>query len=253
MKYIKHLIILVGVVSLFSCASNSFVAQNFNPHANKHIKTINVVASAPLEEVPVTVRNHAGMSFGLIGAIVASVDISDRTTTYNNALSPLKIEWQTELQSALQQQLETAGYQVNTTEHNPSLLQKEGKHKLTPELFSSSDAVLFTNYSLRYMSAGMADAYQPYVVVSATLYDSIENIVYTQAFHYGFPEKSAEFLHITADTHYSFQKLSQLVDNIDSSVEGLKTGLVKIAEYIGQDLTPPSQTMSAPIAQTGSE
>lgn len=106
---------------------------------------------------------------------------------------------------------------------------------------------------LQYISAGMSDAYQPYVLVSAKLYDSNQNLIYSQLFHYGFPENSDNMLHLTADSEYSYQTLRNMVAEVENSAAGLKKGFVKIAEYIGQDLKQSPKEMSAPAIQTGSE
>jgi hypothetical protein len=106
----KWLIVVFVVVIQAGCAS--IPKQAFNKEANRGILQITLVEPAVERDVAVVNLGHPGNHFGLIGAIIASGQISAKTTEFTKVLKAKGFDLPAEFETALIGELERAGYTV---------------------------------------------------------------------------------------------------------------------------------------------
>ena len=105
-------IFLVGVLglSLVGCANIPRTA--FNKEANKNIKKIAVIEQKDQEKYNVNILAHPGAGFGLIGGIVAAVDMNAKSNRLTTAIDPKETQLQSRFTDMLVKKLESVGFTV---------------------------------------------------------------------------------------------------------------------------------------------
>lgn len=238
MRSLKTFGALALVVMLVGCAA-PMKKQAFNRDAAGHIKSV-VIAHTPNQDAyEAMVVNHPGMSFGLIGGLVAAADMQAKTSRLTNALNPAETRLQERFTAKLREGLEKAGYQC-TVVALPKDAKEEQVFALAKEK-GSGDAVLAVHLTGAYWAAGPTSDYFPRVHAKVRALDAAKGgvVLYEDTFSYGYAETQMQTVHMASDAQYRFASMETLVSDPNKTREGLYNGLDAIVAQIVADLKKP--------------
>lgn len=226
---------IVAILVLAACAQ--IPKQAFNRSANKDIKTIAILEPANSGEIAVQNLGHPGMSFGLIGGLIAAVDISAKTKEFTTLATQKSLNYVGEYQSALVQALENHGYVVKTLK--VSREKSLDFLKTYDDLDPSVDAYLDMGLSCGYLSASSGTDYIPTVRSGVRLIKrSTKEVLYQDIVSYGYEMRAARAISIPAEPKYYFKDFEALKVGMDVAVGGLRVGFPLVANQIANDIRP---------------
>ncbi|WP_304794064.1 hypothetical protein [Aquabacterium sp.] len=226
----------VALITVLSACVQAPKKQAFNHEAAAHIKTVAIVQAPNQESYDVVILGHPGMSFGLIGGLVAAADMASKSTDLNKAIDPAETRLQERFSAKLSEGLAKAGYVPNIV-----MLPKDAKEdqvlSLVKQQGNSGDAVLRINLSGAYWAAGPSTDYFPRLEAKvAALEASSGNVLYEDTISYGYAMPNAQTVHLASDSQYRFNDMSSLTQNPVKTREGLYSGLDAIVAQIVADL-----------------
>jgi hypothetical protein len=228
------LIVLLGSLLVTGCATK-FEKQAFNNEASAGIKKIAVQQWNDLDEYGVRVLNHPGMSFGLIGGLVAAADTAVKTKKLNDALNPKTTRLTTDFYAKAMPGLQQAGYEVVAVPVKRGAQPAEAKE--TVRVMKGQDAFLLLTFEAGYLAAGASTSYYPFVAMTAELNDSKSKaVLYKEAYHYGYNSGNKDVVFIEAAADCKFADIDKLVANIDKTRSCLSDSVDILVKQMVADL-----------------
>jgi hypothetical protein len=208
--------------------------QAFNRDDNRSISRIGLLEQTEQEKYFVENLGHPGVAFGLIGGIVAAIDIETKKNSFSELMSARQFRLVDEFQTAIAKELGNVGYTVKMIKPIRT------KHAMLEEykaLDSEVDAYLDFTIRAGYMCASSAADYIPAVHTVVRLVKSgTMEIIYQEVIYYGYKLGAKEAASITADGQYYFGDFGTLSSNADLALEGLRKGVALTANHIAQTL-----------------
>lgn len=235
MRSIKTFGVITLVAMLAACVQAP-KKQAFNHEAAAHIKTVAIAQTPNQDAYDVVILGHPGMSFGLIGGLVAAADMASKTTDLNKAIDPAETRLQERFSAKLSESLSKAGYTANIV-----MLPKDTKEDqvlpLLKQQGKDADAVLRINLTGAYWAAGPSTDYFPRLEAKvAALESSSGNVLYEDTISYGYAMPNAQTVHLASDAKYRFRDMGSLTKDPVTTRDGLYSGLDAIVAQIVADL-----------------
>lgn len=228
--------ILLFVVLLAGCATVQ--RQAFNAAAATHVKNVVVTQVQNQDEYYINILGHPGMSFGLVGGLIAAADMQMKTTQLTKAIDAKETRLQERFSEKLAKQLKAAGYEPQIV-----VLPKDAKGDQALTLGkqgAGGDAVLLVEMSAGYWAAGPASDYFPRVVARVKAVDAkTDKTLYEDTISYGYAMPQAQTVHLASDAAYRFKDMDALVADPGKTRQGLYLGLDALAQQIVSDLKKP--------------
>jgi hypothetical protein len=222
----------VGLVLITGCAN--VPKQPFNREAHRDINQITVLEAGFAKEYPVVNVGHAGMSFGLIGALIATADISSKTNQFTKEIAAKGFDAAKEYQDALVAALEKAGYSVRLVKV------ARPKDKFLDNYASvagDSQAVLDSTIHAGYAAASGGSDYVPTFASTLRLVRTKgKQVLYQDVINYGYENRQKESVSIASEKTYFFVDFPALMKNTDLALEGMRVGIPLVVNQIAQDL-----------------
>ena len=220
-------------LSLVGCATVE--KQAFNKEAASGIKSIAVTERTGEESYDVNIIAHPGVSFGLVGGLVAAADLMAKSSKLTGALDPAQTQLQQMLAKKLAQSLNAAGYQTEIVPVAKTVDNKEVHSAVRSKV--NTDALLTVSVQGLYVAAGPASDYFPYVVVHVLSTDVKTGAkLYQDTITYGYNFPSTKTVHLPGNPDGRFKNMDELVLDPKRTREELYSGLEAIAAQIAADL-----------------
>lgn len=228
-------------VSLSGCVSMP-KQQAFNREANANLKNIAVLETHKTH-TSVFMLNHPGMSFGLIGGLVAASDQASKEKKFHAIMEKAGFEPLSYFKERLNAHLLERGYTVTW----PAALVESTKNQRSSfglrKAYSSVgnvDAQLDVNFGfVGYAAAGAGknSPYRPTVTVGVRLVsaDGKQNL-YTDYVAYNNVFNLPNAVAVNADQLYSYPGFDELEASGTQSVEGLKLAIDSVAAEVARQL-----------------
>jgi PBP1b-binding outer membrane lipoprotein LpoB len=233
MNFKSLAIVLVSVLFASGCAQMN--KQAFNKDANVSLKSIAISQPQIQDEYETVVLGHPGMSFGLVGALVAAADMQSKTNQLTAVIEPKELRLQDRFVTKLSENLKKAGY---TTQVVP--LPKEVNDDQAVDYVKKNavtDAVLAVKVRGSYLAAGPSSDYFPYIFVNVKkMHAQTGAILYEDNFTYGYTMQNMQTVHFASDSSYRFATIDILTADPAKTRQALIAGIDSIVEQIALDL-----------------
>ncbi len=238
LKLIKALLLVVVVTGLVGCAQ-PLKKQAFNSAAAAHIVTLVVTQKPNQDQYDAAVLAHPGVSFGLIGGLIAAADMQNKSNQLTASIDPKETRLQERLGFILQNRLTQSGYQVKTV-----TLKKDTKDEeilgQVRALGETSDAVLSVDLTGAYWAAGPGSDYFPRLVARVKKIDGKDGkTLYEDLLTYGYNSPQLQSVHLISAEQFRFATIGALTADAAKTRKGLLDGLDAIADQIVIDLKKP--------------
>lgn len=226
---------LVVVAAGFLAGCAQVPRQAFNAQAAAHVKTVVVACPENQKEYPVNVLGHPGMSFGLIGGLVAAADMQMKSTKLTAAINPAEARIQERFGEDLKAQLQKVGYQAQVV-YVPEGTSIDDAVRKAKER-ASGDAVMVVSLYAGYWAAGPSTDYFPRMLAKVKTFDSqSQKVLYEDSISYGYTTPQAQTVHLASEPTYRFGNIDVLVAEPAKTRQGLYAGAEALAQQIAQDL-----------------
>lgn len=226
-------LLLLATLIFGGCATVNKQAFNREAAAELHAVLITQEPNQALYEAAVI--GHAGESFGLIGGLIAMVDINSKSERLTNAIDSSKTRLQERLAEKLVEGLREVGYQTSVM-----VIGKDAPDDKVLEQargLGNYQAVLHTQMNAGYWAAGHATNYVPKIYVRARLVElKSGQVLFEDIFSYGYRSPDIESIHLAADRRYSYADIGKLSSSADEARQGLIDGVSALAKQIASDL-----------------
>jgi hypothetical protein len=257
-RTLQLLIATFLALTLAACAMPE--KQAFNRSANKSIKSITILEPSPSEGFGVSVQNHPGLSFGLIGAAVYAAEMQSKSKSLDEVMKPYNWSLTDELVKQLDAALVSAGYQVKRAKFDRERFKLVANYKelndnkaIKPMLDTDAWLDVQTRDPLYVANSPTAD-YMPSIGLTARLVKSRDqSLLYREDFFYGFsfPAGRLEPVVIAADAKHRYQNMDVLKRDTKETLAGVSDGVPRLVSRIVQDishdgLTRPTQGSASP-------
>ena len=210
--------------------------QAYNKEAATNIKSIAITSNDKKEEYETFVVAHPGLSFGLIGGLIAAADMQAKTTKLTASLDPATTRLQARMAQKLSESLAKGGYEAALLNVDEDMSDQTLATKLKSKV--SSNALLLLNIRGKYVAAGVQSDYVPYIVVEVKTIDNVSGkMLYQDTISYGYTFANDKTVHLSADEAYRFKDIDTLVADPVKTREGLYSGIDAIALQIAADLS----------------
>lgn len=208
--------------------------QAFNAQAAKSIHKVVLARSQNQTQYDTNILGHPGMSFGLIGGLIAAADMQAKSVKLTTAIDPKETRVQERLADKLKARLEQAGYEpsvlvlpAGTTPDQALALGKK----------EPADAVLLVDLYAGYWAAGPSTDYFPRMLAKVKAMDvHTQKVLYEDSISYGYAMPQMQTVHLASDPAYRFASVDALVADPAKTREGLYAGVDALAEQIASDL-----------------
>jgi hypothetical protein len=228
----RNVLMLLGCLVLAACMTVPHHA--YNKSANVHVKKIALVSVANPAEYSVNLVNHPGMSFGLVGGLVAAADVSSKSKTFTQQQVEKYLALGPELTAALRDALRAGGFEVVDVAVDPAA-RVEFLKEYPP---AECDAFLDTTVrGAGYWAQFASTPYLPTMFVPVRLVDSrTQRVLYTtEVFNTdGMVPKGGT--QVQPDTAYAFADFAALKADPAKAADGLKKAARNVAGQIVSDL-----------------
>jgi len=228
----RFIYVVLLTVILVGCAGVQ--RQGFNKDANQGLNRIGLLEQVEQEKYFVENLGHPGMSFGLVGGLVAVADIESKKNKFTELMKARDFRVVDEFQRMLATELADAGYSVKM------IKPQRAKHAFLEKyggLDDDVDAYLDFTLGAGYMCGSSSADYLPTIHSVVRLIKRVSNeILYQEIIYYGYKFKAKEAACLTADPQHYFKNFDALTTNADSALEGLKKGVPLITKHIAQSL-----------------
>jgi hypothetical protein len=219
--------------------------QSFN--RTEHQITNIVVLPMRRSEPQVSMMNHPGQNFGLIGLLVTEADLASKSEKLRGHLIRANFDQGLILRESLGHALQQRGYTVAWPEHLIESYPKTPRdwtgERKTYRPMSNGQAQLDVNYSfIGYAAAGATrDApYRPTVTVSVRLMSADgRSTLFSDIFSYNNLDTAPsrrDWVTIEADPRFSYPRFDDLEAADAQSAEGLRVAIETIAGKIAERL-----------------
>jgi hypothetical protein len=226
-------LVLGTVVLLAGCAP--MPRQAFNAQAAAHVKKVIVARAENQVEYPVQIIGHPGMSFGLIGGLVAAADMQVKSGKLTAAIDVKETRVQERFAVRLKERLDKAGYEtvVVTLPKGTSIDQGLAQARQK----ASGDAVVVVDLYAGYWAAGPSSDYFPRMVAKVKTFDArSDKVLYEDSISYGYAMPQAQTVHLASEPRYRFASIDTLVADPVLTRQGLYVGVDALVEQIVNDL-----------------
>jgi len=228
------LVILAATAALLAgCAQ--VPRQAFNAAAAGHVHKVVVTQAQNQDEYDVNMVGHPGVSFGLIGGLIAAADLQSKTNDLTKSIDPKETRLQERFGEKLAAQLKAAGYDTEVV-----VLPKDTKEEQALSLAkqrAGCDAVLFVEMRAGYWAAGPATDYFPRIIAKVKEVDSkSDKVLYEDTITYGYAMPRVQTVHLASAPAYRFKDVGELVASPAKTREGLYLGVDAITQQIVADL-----------------
>ncbi|MDD5059045.1 MAG: hypothetical protein PHQ60_14345 [Sideroxydans sp.] len=222
------------VATLSGCAN--FQKQALDKSMAQKIDKVAIVdAREPVKYVTMNF-GHPGMMFGAIGGAIAGADMEAKGTQFTNALRSKGFAIAQHLTDKTAENLLKRGYKV---EHVPDTrVEKEGKLVLDyKEVKTDADVVMnITPTMVGYVSTRGVNSYIPTVgIVVEMVSKNSSEVIYREHFMYGWEPSAGQWIHVPAETGYSYSSFQDLMDKSANAADGLTSGAELVSARIAQD------------------
>jgi hypothetical protein len=208
--------------------------QAYNKSANTHVKTIALVSVANPAEYSVNLVNHPGMSFGLVGGLVAAADVGSKSKTFTQQQVDKYLALGPELTAALRDELRAGGFEVVDLAVGP-----DARAEFLKE-YPAAECDAFLDTTIRgagYWAQYPSTPYLPTIFAPVRLVDSrTRKVLYTtQIFNTdgNVPKGGTQ---LQPDTAFAFADFPALKADPTKAADGLKKAARKVALQIVSDL-----------------
>ncbi len=231
----RKIAIILVAFALISAGCASAPKQAFNRAAHSSINTIVILEPAPPKEYEVANLGHAGLSFGLIGGLVAAADISAKTSEFTQLMKTRNFKASDEYRDALVASLEKSGYTVKVqgVARNEQDLLKTYSN-LDPEADAYVDSLIKTGY---YSAAGATDYVPLFRTHVRMVKRGTNEVVYEEQVAYGYENRADKAVSLAADKKYYFKDFAAIKSGADAALEGMRAGIPLVASRIAQDIS----------------
>jgi hypothetical protein len=230
----KFVAAMATVAVMAGCANQPLPRQAFNAAAAGHVKKVVVTQSPNQETYEAAVLGHPGMSFGLIGGLVAAADMSAKSTKLTNAIGVSETKLQERMAVRLAERLREGGYEVLIATVPKDA--KEEQALVAARNGGQSDAVLLVNVVGAYWAAGPSTDYFPRMQVQVKQLDTAGKTLYEDTFTYGYAMANAQTVHLASDPKYRFKDIDVLIADPALTRSGLFDGVEAISAHVANDL-----------------
>lgn len=225
--------VLVSVVFASGCAQMN--KQAFNKEANLALKSVAISQPQIQDEYETVVLGHPGLSFGLVGGLIAAADMQSKTDRLTAVIEPKELRLQDRFVAKLSESLGKTGY---TTKVVP--VPKEISDDQVVDYVKKNatvDAVLAVKMRGSYLAAGPTTDYFPYIYVNVKkVHAQTGAILYEDNFTYGYTMQNMQTVHFASDSSYRFATIDNLTADPVKTRQSLISGIDGIAEQIALDL-----------------
>jgi hypothetical protein len=222
------------LASLIGCAA-PLKKQAFNSESATSIKTVALAHNINQDQYGATVLAHPGMSFGLIGGLVAAADMQNKSNKLTAALNVQETRAQERFGLLLQEKLNAAGYQTNIVVLNKDTKDEQVFDQIVTRR-ESKDAILSVLLTASYIAAGPGSDYFPHVLARVKKVGGLRgDVLYEDTFTYGYTLPT-QTVHMASAEKYRFANIDVLIADPEKARQGLFEGLEAISAQIAADL-----------------
>lgn len=225
--------VLVSLVFVTGCAQMN--KQAFNKEANLSLKSLAISQPQIQEEYETVVLGHPGMSFGLIGGLVAAADMQSKTNRLTAVIKPEELKLQERFAQKLNENLAKVGYTTQVVSIPKDVSDDQVVDYVKKN--SSADAIIALKVRGSYLAAGPTTDYFPYIFINAKkVHAQTGEVLYEDNFTYGYAMQNMKTVHFASDTSYRFNSIDSLTADPAKTREALIAGIDSIVEQIALDL-----------------
>lgn len=233
---LRRFFLLATAVALVGCAP--MPKQAFNREAAAHIKTVALAHTPNQDSYGAIVVGHPGMSFGLIGGLIAAADIAAKSEKLTKAIGTTDTRLQERFSADLAKALQDAGYTVTVVPLDKGVDAAKAVDAVRGK--GSFDAVLYAEVSGAYLAAGPSSNYIPRVMAKVKMQDMAKGTtLFEDLFSYGYAEPQMKSIHVAANPRYGYPNIDALTADPATTRQGLVDGSVALATQIASDLKRP--------------
>lgn len=221
-------------VFLAACAGPD-AKVDMNRESVSRIQSIAVILPPEPKTYTVTNLGHPGMSFGLIGGLIAAADESEKGDRFSRAMQSERLSVLAALSSSVEQKLIAAGYQARV-EEGP-WAEDNGRYRVQiDKLRSEADAVLVISPAIvGYVSQNSFADYLPTITVDVTLLDKDRRTQLYRGFHAtGWKPIGENWRH--SPPTKTFATFDALMAQPSESASALTRGAATLSASIAEDL-----------------
>jgi len=224
--------VLVSVVLVTGCAQMN--KQAFNNQANVSLKSLAISQPRIQDEYETIVLGHPGMSFGLIGGLIAAADMQSKTNKLTAVIEPKELKLQERFTSKLAENLTKVGYTTEVVNIPKDVGDDQVVNFVKKN--ASTDAIITLKVRGSYMAAGPSTDYLPYIFINAKMHAKTGEILYEDNFTYGYAAQNMKSVHFASDPSYRFNTIDNLTADPAKTRESLIAGIDGIVDQIVLDL-----------------
>lgn len=225
--------VLVSLVFVTGCAQMN--KQAFNKEGNLSLKSLAISQPQIQEEYETVVLGHPGMSFGLIGGLVAAADMQSKTNRLTAVIKPEELKLQERFAQKLNENLAKVGYTTQVVSIPKDVSDDQVVDYVKKN--SSADAIIALKVRGSYLAAGPTTDYFPYIFINAKkVHAQTGEVLYEDNFTYGYAMQNMKTVHFASDTSYRFNSIDSLTADPAKTREALIAGIDSIVEQIALDL-----------------
>jgi hypothetical protein len=226
---------LVGALVVFMTGCAQVPRQAFNAKAAAAIRKVVVAQQENQTEYQTNILGHPGMSFGLVGALVAAADMQAKTTKLTTAIDPKETRVQERFSERLKTRLEQAGYETTLLVVPRGTTPEQAL--ATAKQQAQADAVMMVDLYAGYWAAGPSTDYFPRMLAKVKAFDArSDQVLYEDSISYGYAMPQMQTVHLASDPAYRFASVDVLIADPAKTRLGLYAGLDALAEQIANDL-----------------
>jgi hypothetical protein len=224
--------LVAGAAMLAGCAQ--IPRQAFNAKAAASIKKVVLTRAHNQTQYDTNVLGHPGLSFGLIGGLIAAADMHAKSVRLTTAIDAKETRVQQRLAERLKADLEQEGYEASI------LVVPDGS---TPDQALAlgkrepADAVMLLDLYAGYWAAGPSTDYFPRMLAKVKAVDAhTDKVLYEDSLSYGYAMPQMKTVHLASDPSYRFADVDALVADPGRTRQGLYDGVDALAAQIASDL-----------------
>ncbi len=238
-RSLNTVFVLILVMTLTACATTPKIAMR--PEVRESIITIALVETPEPEQYFMSPApspaSGALLIFGAIGGAIAGGIEATREQTatkkFTETVAPLKPGLVKKMLARLEEGLLDKGYITQCVP--PPAMTKDGKNYDFTKLDGDYDAILVAKLVGGYCGILM-EGVSPEVRVSISIYSKTGNdLIFADTYYYSSRIPNNEN-RIVPDPKYNLKSAAAIYDDISVAIEGMKTGVRKLAERVASDL-----------------
>jgi hypothetical protein len=230
-----------------AAAQTQLQPVDFKPPPDKPIEKIAVLAIFPSRQVQINNQNAAGISFGILPALIYGTSIDRNGSEYVAEMNKRKMTLAPQLAQLLHREL-SRKYKIVWTQQRAR--QKEDKTADYSHIQTDADAILNVFYGrIGYLSPYNDTDYLPMVTLGVRLLDAKtkETLYYKQLIVHPNAERQAKaFDAAPSDNRYRYKNFESLMADFERSIEGLLLSQEILALRIVRDLQVPEKSIEPP-------